>query len=267
MVELVLQMWPTRAGYYLRTRCDWIRGIRKVPMYVHVEMTWRRQLFVAAFLLVPLLASAQGVDDWKKQIAEASKKAVEEANARTASDLAEIYQNLADRMQAIFQPLQGTVQAQGVPVTLTLEAEQARDGYRRPTTNRYQRHERAVYRELGMDRTPYTCAVIDGDLTGVDVEHIVALSEAHDSGLAPAQMLAFSGDPLNLTVAAPRENRNVKSDKDAGGYLPPRNSCWFAGRVLDVKSRWGLTVDAVEAVALIGALDGCDARSLQSPSC
>ena len=157
--------------------------------------------------------------------------------------------------------------AQGLPITLTLAAESDRAGYQRPTTNRYQRHERAVYLALGMDRTPYTCTAISGDLTRVDVEHIVALAEAHDSGLAPAQMLAFSGDPLNLTVAMPRENRIAKSAKDAADYLPPRNRCWFAWRVLNVKARWGLTVDPVEAVALIGALDGCDSRSLRSPSC
>ena len=43
-------------------------------------------------------------DDWKKQIDEASKKAVEEANAVTASDLAEINQQ-ADDLCAIFQQL------------------------------------------------------------------------------------------------------------------------------------------------------------------
>ena len=160
-----------------------------------------------------------------------------------------------------------SAQAQGIPVSLTLAAEQAREGYRRPTTNRYQRHERAVYLDLGMDRTPFTCTPIAGNLRSTDVEHIVALSEAHDSGLAPGRMLEFSGDPLNLTVAAPRENRHVKSDKDAAGYLPPRNRCWFAGRVLAVKARWGLTVDADEAVALINALDGCDARAIQRPTC
>ena len=157
--------------------------------------------------------------------------------------------------------------AQVVLVTLDLSPEGARTGYERPTTNRYQRHERTVYRALGMDRTPYTCTAIGGDLTRVDVEHIVALSEAHDSGLPASMMLAFSGDPLNLTVAMPRENRAVKSDKDAADYLPPRNRCWFAGRVVDIKSRWGLTVDAAEAIALIGALDGCDTLAIQRPSC
>ena len=157
--------------------------------------------------------------------------------------------------------------AQGVQVSLDLAPEQDRAGYQRPTTNRYQRHERAVYRALGMDRTPYTCTAIGGDLTGVDVEHIVALAEAHDSGLPPERMLAFSGDLLNLTVAMPRENRIAKNDRDAAGYLPPRNRCWFAARVLAVKTRWGLTVDRAEAVALIGAMEGCGLREMTRPSC
>ena len=157
--------------------------------------------------------------------------------------------------------------AQGILVALALALENDRAGYKRPTTNRYQRHERAVYLELGMDRTPYTCAVIGGNLRSTDVEHIVALAEAHDSGLALERMLAFSGDPLNLTVAMPRENRHAKSAKDAADYLPPRNRCWFAGRVLEVKARWGLTVDRAEAVALIVVLAGCDASAIQRPSC
>ena len=157
--------------------------------------------------------------------------------------------------------------AQGIPISLTLAPEQDRAGYQRPTTNRYQRHEREVYLDLGMDRTPYTCAAIGGNLRSTDVEHIVALSEAHDSGLPSERMLAFSGDPFNLTVAMPRENRIAKSDKDASDYLPPRNGCWFAARVLAVKAKWGLTVDSVEAVALIGALAGCDTRTIQRPSC
>ena len=157
--------------------------------------------------------------------------------------------------------------AQGIPISLTLAPEVDRAGYKRPTTNRYQRHERAVYLFLDMDKTPYTCALIDGNLRSTDVEHIVALSEAHDSGLSPARMLDFSGDPLNLTVAMPRENRNVKNDKDAADYMPPRNRCWFAARVLAVKARWGLTVNLLEAAALGKALSGCSTQAMQQPSC
>ena len=156
---------------------------------------------------------------------------------------------------------------QGIPVSLTLAQEQAREGYERPTKNRYQSHEAEVYQRLSMDRTPYTCQVIGGNLRSTDVEHIVALAEAHDSGLPPERMLAFSGDPLNLTVAMPRENRFAKSDKDAADYMPPRNSCWFAARVLAVKARWGLTVDRAEAEALLDALARCDVGAMQRPSC
>ena len=198
-----------------------------------------RLIILAVALVLSVSANDLLAQDWKKQITEASKKSVEVANA-------------AQRMHT---------------VVMTTAPEVARDGYRRPTTNRYQRHERTVYLELGMDRTPYTCTVIGGDLTRVDVEHIVALAEAHDSGLPASLMLEFSGDPANLTVAMPRENRTVKSDKDAADYIPPRNRCWFAGRVLDVKLRWGLTVDAAESVVLIGAMEGCSTRAVARPSC
>ena len=159
------------------------------------------------------------------------------------------------------------VSAQGVPVMLSIEPEQTREGYQRPTTNRYQRHERAVYLELGMDRTPYTCASIAGKLHFTDVEHIVALAEAHDSGLEPERMLAFSGDPLNLTVAMPWENRVAKSDKDAADYLPPRNRCWFIDKVIKVKEKWGLSVDLREYFALTAALINCSQSQISQPVC
>ena len=165
----------------------------------------------------------------------------------------------------VFVPLLAS--AQGVMVSLILAPELDRAGYQRPTTNRYQRHEQLVYDQLGMDKTPYTCSTINNNLRNTDVEHIVALAEAHDSGLSPDQMLEFSGDILNLTVAMPRENRIVKSDQDAADYLPPRNRCWFAGRVLDVKTRWGLTVDTTEAISLIWTLNGCDPRTILRPTC
>ena len=96
-----------------------------------------------------------------------------------------------------------------------------------------------------------------------DVEHIVAVSEAHDSGLCaaePATRRRFSGDLLNLTLAAPKVNRcghGGKCGYDAGEWLPPRNVCWFAGRVVAVKLKYDLTVDMREAAALEQVLSGC----------
>ena len=96
-----------------------------------------------------------------------------------------------------------------------------------------------------------------------DVEHIVAASEAHDSGLCAAEpetRRRFSEDLLNLTLAAPEVNRcghGGKCGYDAGEWLPPRNGCWFADRVVAVKLRYGLTVDKKEAAALERVLSGC----------
>ena len=96
-----------------------------------------------------------------------------------------------------------------------------------------------------------------------DIEHIVALSEAHDSGLCatgPADRRRFAADPLNLTLAAPAVNRcgpGGKCASDAADWLPPENRCWFAGRVLAVKRKYGLTVDGSEARALQRILSNC----------
>ena len=49
----------------------------------------------------------------------------------------------------------------------------------------------------------------------------------------------------------------MKSGKDAGEWLPRRNRCWFATRVVAVKRKYGLTVDAREARALESVLSGC----------
>ena len=53
-----------------------------------------------------------------------------------------------------------------------------------------------------------------------DIEHIVARSEAHDSGLCAADAETkrrFAHNLLNLTLANPRVNRYEKRGKDAGG--------------------------------------------------
>lgn len=93
-----------------------------------------------------------------------------------------------------------------------------------------------------------------------DIEHIVAISEAHDSGLCAADMgtrRRFARDLDNLTLAAPRLNRHEKRAKDAAEWLPPLNRCWYAEVVVRVKRRYGLTVDRRERDALEGILVSC----------
>ena len=52
-------------------------------------------------------------------------------------------------------------------------------------------------------------------------------------------------------------NRRQKSWKDAGEWMPRMNRCWFAGWVVAVKRKYGLSVDAREARALEGVLSEC----------
>ena len=97
-----------------------------------------------------------------------------------------------------------------------------------------------------------------------DIEHIVARSEAHDSGLCadPQKWAEFASDLLNLTLASPEVNRNLKGAKDAAEWLPDQNQCWFAGRVIAVRLEYDLTIDQREADALDRVLTGCTSTAL-----
>ena len=60
---------------------------------------------------------------------------------------------------------------------------------------------------------PYTGTQFNR-IKDTDVEHIVARSEAHDSGLCaadPETRSEFASDHLNLTLASPSVNRHQKS--------------------------------------------------------
>ena len=97
--------------------------------------------------------------------------------------------------------------------------------------------------------------------TETDIEHIVAAAEAHDSGLCgrtAEEKAVFANDLNNLTLASPDLNRNEKSDKDAGEWLPPNARCWFARTVVFVKQTHDLTVDAAERDELERVLGACE---------
>ena len=104
-----------------------------------------------------------------------------------------------------------------------------------------------------------------------DIEHIVALSEAHDSGLCaakPALKRRFASDLLNLTLAAPAINRCGHSGKcahDAGQWLPAMNRCWFAARIIAVKRKYALSADPREAAALTRLLSTCSTTEMIIP--
>ena len=101
--------------------------------------------------------------------------------------------------------------------------------------------------------------------TETDIEHIVARSEAHDSGLCAVdadRRRAFASDLVNLTLASPAVNRQQKSGKDAAEWMPGLNQCWFANQVLQARLAYGLTIDRAEADALERVLAGCSSTDM-----
>ena len=119
-----------------------------------------------------------------------------------------------------------------------------------------------VDRQAGLIYSPY-----DGRFfpttDETDIEHIVAKSEAHDSGLCGAGReirRMFAADLDNLTLAAPRLNRYEKRDNDAAEWLPPQSRCWYVRRIIFVKQKYRLSVDEAERDALAQVLNGCEER-------
>ena len=106
-----------------------------------------------------------------------------------------------------------------------------------------------VAQQGGRIYSPYTGRYFAS--TGeTDIEHIVARSEAHDSGLCAADSgtkRAFARDLLNLTLASPSVNRHQKVAKDLAEWLPGLNQCWYVNQVVLVKRKFNLSMDQAEA--------------------
>ena len=99
-----------------------------------------------------------------------------------------------------------------------------------------------------------------------DIEHIVARSEAHDSGLCAADSgtrRAFARDLLNLTLASPSVNRHQKVAKDVAQWLPALNHCWYVNQVVLVKRKYNLTMDQAEASRAQQVLASCASTAMQ----
>ena len=153
---------------------------------------------------------------------------------------------------------------------LTVAAEERCSSYNKKRDYSYpQSIEREIVRLLGAVYGPYTGTCF-ASMSETDIEHIVAASEAHDSGLCSrdrATRTRFARDLRNLTLASPRVNRHQKSGKDAAQWLPARNRCWFAARVVEVRRAYGLTIDRREAATLEQVLSGCESTEMEPLTC
>lgn len=93
----------------------------------------------------------------------------------------------------------------------------------------------------------------------VEIDHVVALNEAHQSGgwnwdnARRRDYANYLADPFHLIAVYKVENgRSRKSDKDPSDYMPLNTAfhCAYIGAWISIKDRWDLTVDAAEVTAI-----------------
>ncbi len=102
--------------------------------------------------------------------------------------------------------------------------------------------------------------------SAVDIDHVVALSNAWQTGAAYFDRnirSQIANDPLNLLAVDAKLNRQ-KGDGDAATWLPPLKSyrCDYVARQIAVKAKYGLWVTQPEKGAIIKLLEMCEGQKL-----
>ncbi|MBW8703790.1 hypothetical protein MBT84_29765 [Streptomyces sp. MBT84] len=97
----------------------------------------------------------------------------------------------------------------------------------------------------------------------VDIDHLVPLAEAWDSGASKwttAQRQAFANDVTRPQLLAVTDNVNqAKGDQDPATWMPSRTAyrCTYVRAWVQVKYYYNLSVDSAEKSALQSYLSGC----------
>ncbi len=97
--------------------------------------------------------------------------------------------------------------------------------------------------------------------SAVDIDHLVALSNAWQTGAAyfdKSIRSQIANDPLNLLAVDAKLNRQ-KGDGDAATWLPPNKAfrCDYVSRQVAVKAKYSLWVTASEKEAITRVLNQC----------
>ncbi|MGW3491316.1 HNH endonuclease family protein [Streptomyces sp. NPDC001054] len=120
----------------------------------------------------------------------------------------------------------------------------------------------------GSWNSPYDDRTFD-NARGLDIDHLVPLAEAWDSGAStwsPKEREAYAndlGDPRALIAVSAASNRS-KADQDPTTWMPPATGyrCQYASDWVADKTRWGLSIDSAERTALTDVLDACPNRPI-----
>ncbi|MFF0484844.1 HNH endonuclease family protein [Streptomyces sp. NPDC004435] len=103
------------------------------------------------------------------------------------------------------------------------------------------------------------------DTADIDIDHVVPLAEAWDSGASAwtaQRREAYANDQdasVSLVAVTDRVNQ-AKADRDPAEWMPPLPDvhCRYVGEWTATKLRWGLSVDQAEADALAVYAEACE---------
>lgn len=118
-----------------------------------------------------------------------------------------------------------------------------------------------IVKDTGKWYSAYDAATVT-NFSALDVDHMVPLAEAWDSGAnkwdaAKREVYANDmGDPNSLIAVTAATNRS-KSDQDPAEWLPAKDVCTYLKNWVLVKVRWSLTVDEKELKAIKDNLAKC----------
>jgi hypothetical protein len=96
----------------------------------------------------------------------------------------------------------------------------------------------------------------------IDIDHMVPLAEAWDSGAwrwTAAQRKAYANDlgDIRSLVGVTDSVNQSKSDRDVAEWLPTHDRCRYVREWTAVKLRWQLTVDSAEKAAMKKVAGAC----------
>jgi len=120
-----------------------------------------------------------------------------------------------------------------------------------------------------LDPDPYTdkdVTFVRGGRSEVDIDHLVALSDAWQKGARKwdaSKRIALANDPLNLLAVDAGRNRS-KGDGDTATWLPPHKAyrCTYVAGQVAVKKKYELWVTAAEKTAMKKVLSTCPGQRL-----
>ncbi|MBQ0847091.1 HNH endonuclease family protein [Streptomyces sp. NPDC057621] len=116
---------------------------------------------------------------------------------------------------------------------------------------------------------PYTdkdVTFVRGGRSEVDIDHLVALSDAWQKGAGKwdaSKRIALANDPLNLLAVDAGRNRS-KGDGDTATWLPPHKAyrCTYVAGQVAVKKKYELWVTDAEKAAMKKVLSSCPGQKL-----